>query len=325
MSGFLRDLVITVIKPGSSVQPRLPGRFEKQPWSLGGGPDVDEIHYADFAHKPFSAQSPQPPSDQVSQTKPPPVQEQHGASERPLANAPSSLPENSQLWPERADLETVSGNLAENMRVSSAAQPGPDAQSTPKQHSVHPVPAETIPPDLSVGFSDSEPMHPAREGRSVSLSPPVGSRTQRPMPGEAFTPRADVRLPSGEQSYGDGQPSLGKAGSSPPASKFKSKIRRAGMEQPREDIPSGPTAEPLLGHPSGTVAVEAPVAELMMDASPQREGVGQVSTVQVTIGRIEVRATKPLSQPEQLQAKPLRRQPALPLDQYLQRRNGGGR
>jgi hypothetical protein len=43
-------------------------------------------------------------------------------------------------------------------------------------------------------------------------------------------------------------------------------------------------------------------------------------TIQVTIGRIEVRATSPATPP----SKPRAASPAMSLDEYLRRRKGGG-
>jgi len=61
----------------------------------------------------------------------------------------------------------------------------------------------------------------------------------------------------------------------------------------------------------------------MADMPPRRAEAGQGPTIRVTIGRIKVRATLPPAPPAHPQ--PVRRQPALPLDQYLQRRNEGKR
>ena len=86
-------------------------------------------------------------------------------------------------------------------------------------------------------------------------------------------------------------------------------------------------AEPLLGQINGDIngrATQRPhFIEASMDESLQLAKPEPASTVRVTIGRIEIKATTaPDPQP---QSSMPRRQPALPLDQYLQRRNEGRR
>jgi hypothetical protein len=64
-------------------------------------------------------------------------------------------------------------------------------------------------------------------------------------------------------------------------------------------------------------------AEPVEETAPSQATAGQAPTIRVTIGRIEVRASVPPAAPARQQ--PPRRQPALPLDEYLRRRNGGAR
>jgi hypothetical protein len=73
----------------------------------------------------------------------------------------------------------------------------------------------------------------------------------------------------------------------------------------------------------GRLAVEPHFMEPIADVPLHQARANQAPTIRVTIGRIEIRAAMPPAPPPR--ARPVRRQPALPLEQYLQRRNEGRR
>lgn len=78
-----------------------------------------------------------------------------------------------------------------------------------------------------------------------------------------------------------------------------------------------PPMEPLFMEP----LVPLPFHQERPDQGPTLRGPDQGPTIRVTIGRVEVRAALPPAPPQR--AQPVRRRPALPLDQYLKRRSEG--
>lgn len=97
------------------------------------------------------------------------------------------------------------------------------------------------------------------------------------------------------------------------------------------DLVFRPTPGDDLAQPDAALSATPTMREIVRETirphwQARREGpspppAGSAPTIRVTIGRIEVRANVlPAPQP---QAKPARRQPPLPLDAYLKRRNQG--
>jgi len=79
--------------------------------------------------------------------------------------------------------------------------------------------------------------------------------------------------------------------------------------------------EPILVRVDGRPTIEPLFMEPMAPLPMHQEKADQKPNIRVTIGRIEVRAALPPAPPPR--AQPVRRRPALPLDQYLKRRSEG--
>ncbi len=294
MSAYLSNLAKTVTQPGDGVQPRLPGRFE---------PTVRALL--------------EPVETLTSGRGLMPGQE--GVPERPAPQtAAASLPD-----------------PAQGETQGTFSRPAPTSHAAPALHS----PRVSTTTHASVSRPDVQPQldvdeSPARQfalGPSSAASGSAGQNEVRraaPLLSDAPQPiynSQSVRPeahPFGQPDWQ--QPLLADQRRTSLPLLDAAPAKAPTVAQP--DIePAMPAMEPVFGEPLLTVAGAAQYLLPADDNQPGPRARAEVSaqpTIRVHIGRIEIRGAPAAPAPR---PAPPRRQPALSLDQYLQRRNRGGR
>lgn len=183
--------------------------------------------------------------------------------------------------------------------VPSTARRPPPASSEPSEANAAESPADAV-KAASVSPAPARDISPAvnDEGRS----PPADER--RPMP-----PLAEAVQPVRPQPPTAVPPVL-------------PDISPASMSEP--SAPDRPDALDSLAFARESMPLSAALEESRRQIEPVEQlGAEKAPTIQVTIGRIEVRATtRPAPQPP---PRPVRRKPVLTLDEYLKQRRGDRR
>jgi|GEM_PF-1894586 len=337
MSDFLGKLVTMVIHPGTGVRPRLPGRFEPQHLALAGALDI--VVADDVGHEaPIpSTQPAQFPDDLAapSADAPTPGDRRHDPPTPSIT--PSPAPDKSHpaarlsqpRQPATASPEAAPEPPTVPTRFSPALHPTPKPPTVAREQrpgspdeTGRLSPAST--PDSSAAVKGSAEPHLTLERRPVERE---SARTHPPTAAPAILPEAsEIRSPSTPESPASARPTAPTVEPFPLESATHpavSTLSRPQIESAIPEMAQMPPPEPLLGRADGRATVDPHFTEPMATAPSRRADASQAPTIRVTIGRIEVRATLPPAPPEHPQ--PARRQPALPLDQYLQRRNEGKR
>jgi hypothetical protein len=338
MSNYLSNLAAIVVHPGGEVHPRLPGRFEPQHPALPGLVDFEPSDDAELTspsdadrYEPAPPAKPAPSSGDLAVSAahaPEPGKRPHDRSAPAISPSPpvaGSQPPASQSRPQRsaaARPEAEPGTPAVSERVAPAVQPPTEP----------PSPAILM-PDTSTVSASREELRPSEERRPAS--PPSAerqpARSQPPAAAPAALP--EIRPTSAPEPSAPVRPAVLNSGPFAPRETSRIDTSAASHHQIEPTAPSAgtasaapqaaqkPSAEPILGRVDGRPAVEPHVVEPLADAPSHRARTELAPTIRVTIGRIEIRATLPPASPPRTQ--PVRRQPALPLAQYLQRRNEG--
>jgi hypothetical protein len=335
MSGFLDRLVERAQGQARVAQPLVPSYFAPLPWQIDDfmptpeqGPEEEPIPW----EQPDVLQSPASPSIRATQSPGGPTQPDGSQSE---GRAISALPELPRLV-DRAELDrevsrrsypqAPAGITERSSPVASAHESVEDQESSKELSRRSTEQARQKPPESS--FSDvSEPIEEIAEKAVQSAADPVrrrlwlmprltGSRASGDLNPSDATPHSsepgdpedrnwliDHRLPESPRltETGARRVSLGRqeASLARPVSSGQ-----PGDEDTLRTRPArGPEAVPFEGVRRSAPSPPAP-------------------TVQVTIGRVEVRALTPPA-PQQLPGRS-RRDPQLSLEEYLKRRNGGG-
>jgi hypothetical protein len=214
-----------------------------------------------------------------------------------------------------------------------AARPGPERPAAPRER---PEGARALPPPLPGGLPEpSEPPAPATPRRH----PPASREPAAPGLQAATTPAVTVTPPPHGPGPGGWDAAAADAPGGPAARDGEQRRRRGeGVtamtdpgERPGEWQAERRAAPPSVPPPDrGPVAtVTGTVRERTQPAVPERPAADPTgaATVQVSIGRIEVRAAPPPEAPPPEgapPAPPAPRAPTLSLDDYLRRRERGG-
>ena len=346
MTTYLKNLAEMLVNPDSGVSPRLPGRFEP-PHPVGMGLfDFEPVEDRESASsleatraEPSAPAKTPPPAGELAAPAglafPPGDHQRVEPDSAPVSSAPEILmePPTSQWQLHRREAprpgdEPVAPKISREVspiRAPALKEPSPE---TPKP-SAYPAQVETVSPvtqpNLSEVPADRGQLSPVNEHRpgpfrSEERQP---SRTQ-PSAAASVIP-VEVRLtPAMEPAA----PPFAK--SAPLAQSSKSRLAVSGEAQPQIEPAAPPAKTEPARSPGGPetfgepVPVRTdgrpPVEPLFMEPSVHQTKGDQGPTIRVTIGRVEVRAALPPATP---QRAPVRRRPALPLEQYLKRRSEG--
>jgi hypothetical protein len=294
MSAYLSNLAKTVTQPGGGVQPRLPGRFEP---------------IARAVLEPVEATAPRGA----------PMVGQEGDSGRPtLRPADAPLPD-----PTQAETQRTSSRPAPTSRAASAS-PSPRLQTTAHAPEARPE----VQPQLDV---DESPARQFTNGPSSAASASAGQNEVR-----RGAPLL-IDIPQPVQNSQSVRPEAHPVSQPDSLQPLLTERRRASLPQldaapvkaatgPRLEIePAIPNIDRVDGEPLLTVTGSAGHLLPADDRQPESGAAAEARVqppIRVHIGRIEIRGAPAAPAPR---PAPPRRQPALSLDQYLQRRNGGGR
>ena len=329
MSDYLSHLAAAAVRPHGDVRPRLPGRFAPSRLAVADGIEARALTGSDRAGTPGAGQQPAWPSATGSRPGGLTAAVEGGVARagREAAHSPGPSGKDSHASAGDGAPEAVAPRLARPAGTPAVpvTTPKPRPAAVPPPAAT-PVRAEPAAPPLAPGApaipaAGRERLHPAdalppgepspAPPRPSTISPPPIERTTANVPTAASGGNPGVRAPLSTA-----------AGPAPrqiePAEPSARDITPAVLEADR--VP----AEPILGPPpSRRSAIEPMRAEPVEETAPSRATAGQAPTIRVTIGRIEVRAMVLPAPPARQQ--PPRWQPALPLDEYLRRRNGGAR
>lgn len=352
MSDYLSNLAATVVHPGSSVRPRLPGRFEPLhlvstgPFDFMASNDTELTSTIDAVHdEPAPPAKPDHSSGDLTPLSADAPTRVDRPGDRPaLATSLSPPLAGSEPWPsqsrppetEVARPEAEPGELEVSEGALLAVQPttAPPALETGKRQTtpdkagpVSPVPM----PDTFPASTDSGEVRPSKERRPVPplshelrpirLQPPAVPPEARPKSApEQPAPVRPAALDSDPFAQGS-TPHIAASGES--HRQIEPAAPPAGAEPASSQAAQRPPAKPGLGRRDGRAVVEPHFMEPIADLPLHQARASKAPTIRVTIGRIEVRAAMSPDPPRRLQ--PVRRQPALSLDQYLQRRTEGKR
>ncbi|HSR50676.1 MAG TPA: hypothetical protein VLV83_07585 [Acidobacteriota bacterium] len=328
MSDFLQSLIERNLEEPAVMRPRTAARFEPAP--LAGG-------MADALSGPFPAQPAETWGEESLDGASERYQED---SERTPAGGraaasdgdPSAKPASSGQGGRTHRRRQAAGRLVQPVGGPpwAEAQGGVPRQTrtgrpSPAQDQDHPAPAAAStrwrPADAQPGPERSSGAPPLRrQGESLpgdsrsrgevelSVRPGRGPQPEEPEEGGALRqpPLPARALAASEQPPPRPRPE-GRTSAGRPSSKESPRGSRRPAAQPPLGRPRGPSLEALgkIGLP--TVDKPVPLAP---------------DTIQVTIGRVEVRAVvAPSAQPR----KPRPQPPVMSLDEYLKRQTGGGR
>ncbi len=319
MSGFIDLILHKEHRPGSGgLRPRLQSRFESPSLTA-------EMHPATPADSAPPEGTVHPPPDETVRAEPAetvqPPDPAHGSPEGRMQPGPV---------PARQDAGRPGETEVQDFTTSAPTAPsGAPPRTVPAESgsdrprepvAAHPSPASRPGPPATQRKEEARPEDDRADGFPAPASMgPSGSAPRaapaEPVPGAPYRPAAAVP-------HSPFRPG-------PPATQRKEKAG-AGVGRAQE-APTSASSEPS-GPPPRTASAETRRAAPFEPAAPQpiagrpartQAAERDTPTIRVTIGRIEVRATVP--SPTQAPKRPERRRPALSLDQYLQRRNGGGR
>jgi hypothetical protein len=285
MSAYLSNLAKMVTQPGVGVQPRLPGRFEPTARAV--------LQPVDAAVSPTAA-----PSDPVRSP-----------------DIPLSRPTRGQLHDSAVEEGRSPGFQRPPARHDAVSPHGPRVRPNLHEATARPEirpkvdvnELDTYPPATGAGQGEGSPAAPllvdvAKPAQSPQVLRPDVYAFGQPPPGQpplervgADVSRRDAPLPGAAavppHEVEPAMPDLYRADDEP---------LLTGRELPRTIMPADPD--------------HLPEAVDLVDTSAP-------PTIRVHIGRIEIRSAPPAPAPR---PTPPRRRPAMSLDQYLQRRNGGG-
>jgi len=296
MADYLSDLVAKNLSPQENIQPRLPSRFEPS---------------AEILAAPAISEAPQPLEQQIEHVAPPAAREaklpRSRTPQEPLAPAaPDSF---EQMPAPRIASESVApppperpyrGRLDPPASVPPVSESAPVepagvvAQTPPTKH--QPLTAATEVSGSSV--SGTTKVVPTNEPARSNHFSDLGSERVREVVVERHTER--VLLPT-----------TIKPAAQEPASQS--------TPVPFPLSPALPTASPAPVPPTQELH---PVTPPLPDLSPRRAPAEPIPTINVSIGRIEVRATPSPAAPPR---KPAPAPRVMSLDEYLQSRSNGGR
>ncbi len=305
MNDYLDTLLACTLRPQETIQPRRRGRYEPLNYSRGlaMAPPLDPTgsEAADLVEEEVSRIAPSSPM----RAPPAPI--------GPLAVKPSALPQTGEVphasAPKTAFLGAPASPPATGRNLppvgleptpssmAGSVQAGEDA-GAPRNNGLEPT-SSSAPKPAFLGA----PASPPATGRNlppVGLEPTSSSATGPVQAGEDAGAPRDRRAPVVKSvvsplSHPERQPAA-IAGNEP--------LTPALQPRPVSPVPPrlNPVSQPAFGESSNLRAAEAP-------------------TIQVTIGRIEVRATPPAAPVP----KPRPASPTLSLDDYLRQRNEGRR
>ena len=293
MSAYLTSLAATLTQPDEGIRPRLPGRFE----SIHGRtalPSTGLDEPAESVTAPAMADS----SDRHSSQRPPRSENQQSDAVR-SARSPKSAEQTS------AGREPVNRDAVE--------RPLPVALLVPGEHA-------------EVAASPSAPTSAVlRPGRLV---PGVERGSKGPLPAGSPARPAHATFGLEDDPHPVPDEPMAQPQRTEPAQKSGAVPGQSGPPlTPATRRTSTPTVdEPILtptaaeGGLSNTAYPTANDLLAPIEFAVREEGSASSPTIRVHIGRIEIRA---VSSPQPPQRARSRRQPAVTLERYLARRNGG--
>lgn len=312
MSNYLNHLVARSLNVTETVQPRLPSLFEPQPGfaGLNTAPDLTLEQLA------FTVRSDETEVEAQSQSRMP---ERRGV-EQPLELR--SPPPNAQPSPTVSQPPPVSHffeqtRLASLDRESSPSSPPPLPQPSIGSEELQFHPLSRSHPSTTGDQTEATPLRGATEPGGLPVIEPtvvqqvVVERVVEPL--AAITPR---ELPSIQTTHPTELPKRVPQSSSTHlvAPNIPSSV----------ETPETPTQSQALRPPTPGVIVQPQVTSsihpVAIGSAEPVEPSRPAPTIQVTIGRIEVRATPP---PASTQPKPRPASPVMSLDEYLRQRGGG--
>ncbi len=285
MSRFLSDLLARSFAPSPAIQPRLASRYEPASGapSASAAPAFTEEHVESIA--------PSFPEASLSTLRSMSISPRPAAATEPAPTA-SGAP----LPPARAISDFAIPDFLPRSAVPfgsapSPRPPAPGASRMPEEAAKpesdrRPPPLATTPP-RTLPSRVEDAVHP---GDSSPAFPSLFFPRRDPRPSRApfapASPEAEPRPPAA------------------PTTSFPGPVTAP--------VPSSP-APPLLSPPSTPPSVSSV-------ASPESSP-APAPSIQVTIGRVEIRAAPPPPAPARPAASAPARRPALPLEEYLRRRD----
>ncbi len=322
MSNYLSNLAATVVHPGRQVRPRLPGRFESHrqpgPFDWGAGENVGPT--ADGVEEPAApADGAHPSGDLIAPSENAPRR----GRVRPAKalSAPSEAPEPPASQVVATPLEAPEPSAGQGLPQRSKTARPKARRGTPELPQGVPTDPRAAgkPPYSETGKGPADPgrTEPVSPAPLPDASPAAEDQSRRPLSEDIRpSPRLTGRLRPDRLQPSPAEPAAAPQARTAPTFEPSAPLRIPADSQPGQS----PPAAPILGSANGIPLIEPRLAVSPAEVPSPRAGV-QPTPIRVTIGRIEVRAAlpQPLPQP----ARPVRRQPALPLEQYLQRRNEG--
>ena len=292
------------------LQRRQPSRFEPQDWETNPVTGYEEERFR--AVEPPMA-NPQPPSQAgAAPMAPAPVRWADGVASREGGiSEPPVLPpplDDSAGEAHALALDRLGGEVAGLSRAVQRLekQPRPGLPTAPRED------AESLPPPEK----ETIVYHRAVQGHPLAPAAPLAPRLSETVVTPDVEPSSGVRQPRREESKDELRRQRGAEDRLPPEPLVRkaSRAERAPREAvivPRAAVQSTAATPP---GPSVSRRESRATASMPHPVPP--------TTVHVSIGRIEIRATPTAAKPARSQAPA---GPRLSLDDYLRTRNGGGR
>lgn len=306
MTLFFQRLIARQQGQANTVQPRMPARFEParpaaEPFAPGAAPRSTAQSRAWETPVNFVPAVPKSsPLDQAL-TAPPPVAPPPSQSVEPTSRSPESVRSESHL----SSVSTVPLGpfpVSVSTEISTSSEPSfaPPAPSSQQSLSLR---LDAIARQIQqFALVSSEPAFDLQASQSTSADFSAGAdpaKEKTVLSGQAISAASDARAAAALSSPAV-QPSY-------PASPDASTSEVSAIFSPQNPPDLSAAVPPLMPHQP-----LPPLAPVLLPPTP---------TIQVSIGRIEIRATAPAVPKPSPRPAPSLRRPAVSLDNYLQQRS----
>jgi hypothetical protein len=341
MADFLTNLVAKNLNPAPAVMPRPLSLFERppradSPWATplpkleadGGTPPAGKPSLAPA--RPLGRVAQAPPGTPEPEQAAPPLDALPTRRRLPPASRRAARP----AAPPAPDVPAEPGAPAREVPApASLPVPRPSRPASPAVEPT-PPPAPVIRRSRSAHPAVEPPPPPAPDRPSAARQPRSARPAVEPGAGVAAGPAVTPSRPERRGKAGDGAPAPAPAAAQvqeprppggdraapTPAPRTPRPERRTEVEAPHPAPPPGrPTPAPLVVQPQVIPARHPEPA--VHTAGPATRPAEATPTIQVSIGRIEVRAVPP----PPASAKPRAGPAPMTLEEYLRQRNGGGK
>ena len=294
MSDYLGHLLERSFAPTPAVRPQIPSLFEPKPAAEQTGLRLDssETNHGETGERPATKGKETSPA-------------------KPLNDSASQMTD--KITPVIQEMRPTEMTAEENPKSSNSATATKKARIAPLVASIG---ASAVPNDEPASSFPHGPVHSTVVKKNPNTDESLPGKSKEPVTSEFATRRpqterevvVDFHIDDSERRYGDRRP----------ADVTRNLQPRAASIAPRDITPTSAAKSPTLPLAARVSPREKPDTR---DERHAEETTQMPPQIHVTIGRVEIRAHTP---PPAIVRSAPRKESGLSLENYLQRRAGGG-